>query len=156
MPQAPAHGRMLATSEEGGEPVTNETDRKGPIRPDWADRNPTTRAVWRTGVGVVGTLVLVLGVILIPYPGPGWLVVFAGLAILAIEFPWARRVLTYARGKYDAWTDWLKRQSWPVRLLVLGLTALIVLATLWLLNAFALVGGWFGIKWPWLASPLFA
>lgn len=146
---------MWTTSEEGGEPVTNETSRKGPIRPDWADRNPTTRAVWRTGVGVVGTLVLVIGVILIPYPGPGWVVVFGGLAILATEFTWARRILTYARGKYDAWTDWLKRQSLLVRFLVLAATALIVLATLWLLNAFALVGGWFGIHWAWLSSPLF-
>ncbi|WP_268891327.1 TIGR02611 family protein [Actinokineospora pegani] len=135
--------------------MTNDTSGKGPIRPDWADRNPTTRAVWRTGVGVVGSLVLVLGVVLIPYPGPGWLVVFAGLAILAAEFRWARRVLSYARSKYDAWTDWLKRQSLPVRLLVLAATGLVVLATLYLLNVFALVGGWFGVDWTWLRSPLF-
>ncbi|WP_424185351.1 TIGR02611 family protein [Actinokineospora sp. G85] len=104
---------------------------------------------------MVGSVVLLLGVVLIPYPGPGWLVVFAGLAILAAEFAWARRVLTYARSKYDAWTDWLKRQSLPVRLLVLAATGLIVLATLYLLNVFALVGGWFGVDWAWLRSPLF-
>lgn len=58
-------------------------------------------------------LVLVVGVIAIPYPGPGWLIVFAGLAILATEFDWARRVLRYARGKYDAWTAWLGAGTGP-------------------------------------------
>jgi uncharacterized protein (TIGR02611 family) len=37
---------------------------------------------------------------LIPYPGPGWLVVFAGLALLATEFERAQRVLTFARTHY--------------------------------------------------------
>lgn len=81
---------------------------------------------------------------------------FAGLAILASEFAWARRVLHYARGKYDAWTEWLKRQSLPVRLAVLGLTGLIVVTTLYLLGAFYLVAGWVGLQeWTWLQSPLF-
>ncbi|SDD80864.1 TIGR02611 family protein [Actinokineospora iranica] len=135
--------------------MAGEARQKGLARPDWADKNPTTRAVWRTGIAVVGGLVLAGGILMIPYPGPGWLVVFAGLAILAVEFTWAHRVLTYGRGKYDAWTDWLKRQSLAVRLLVLALTGVIVVATIWLLNGFALVGGWFGIEWPWLGSPLF-
>jgi uncharacterized protein (TIGR02611 family) len=135
--------------------VSGRTEEDRSFRPDWADRSRTTRLVWRTGVGIVGAAVLITGIILVPYPGPGWLVVFAGLAILAVEFPWARRVLDYARGKYDAWVAWLKRQNVFVRLLVLALTGLIVLATLWLLNVFSLVGGWFGIDWPWLASPIF-
>ncbi|WP_026423554.1 TIGR02611 family protein [Actinokineospora inagensis] len=135
--------------------MTEGTREKGAMRPEWANRNPTTRTVWRAGVGVVGGLVLVAGVVLIPYPGPGWLIVFAGLAILAAEFAWAHRALTYARTKYNAWTDWLKHQPLAVRLLVLAATAAVVLATLWLLNTFSLVGGWFGVHWPWLGSPLF-
>lgn len=107
-------------------------------------------------MGVLGSVVLVLGILAIPYPGPGWAIVFVGLAILASEFTWAKRVLHYARGKYDAWTDWLGRQSVPVRLAVLALTGLIVLATLWLLGALYLVAGWVGLDgWTWLRSPLF-
>jgi uncharacterized protein (TIGR02611 family) len=107
-------------------------------------------------VAVLGTVVLALGIIAIPYPGPGWLIVFAGLAILASEFAWAKRVLHYARGKYDAWTDWLGRQSLVVRSAVLAATGLIVLATLYLLNALYLVAGWVGLDgWTWLQSPLF-
>lgn len=99
---------------------------------------------------------LIIGVIAIPYPGPGWLIVFAGLAILATEFAWAQRVLHYLRGRYDAWTNWLGRQNLLVRIAVLTLTGVVVLATLWLLNAFYLVAGWVGLSdWTWLQSPLF-
>lgn len=117
---------------------------------------PTLRRTYRVGVAVLGGIVLVAGIVMIPYPGPGWLVVFAGLAILATEFHWARRVLNYARGKYDAWTDWLGRQSLFVRLAVLAATGLVVLATLYLLNAFYLVARWLELgHWTWLQSPLF-
>jgi uncharacterized protein (TIGR02611 family) len=110
--------------------------------------------LYRVGVAVIGGLVLAIGIVLIPYPGPGWLVVFTGLAILATEFRWARRVLSYARGRYNAWLRWLGRRHLLIRLAVYGLTCLIVLATLWLLDVFALVAGWFNINWPWLSSPI--
>jgi uncharacterized protein (TIGR02611 family) len=120
------------------------------------EEKPTLRRTYRVGVAVLGGIVLVAGVVMIPYPGPGWLVVFAGLAILASEFHWARRVLHFARAKYDAWTDWLGRQSLLVRLMVLALTGLVVLVTLYLLNAFYLVARLVGLgAWTWLQSPIF-
>lgn len=118
-------------------------------------RNPALNLTYRIGVGVVGGLVLVAGVLMIPYPGPGWLVVFAGLAILATEFEWAGRVLRFAKRYYDAWVAWLKRQNLLVKGLVLAATGLVVAVTCWLLGAFALVGGWFGLEWSWLQSPIF-
>ena len=36
---------------------------------------------------------LVLGVIMLVAPGPGWLTIALGLAMLATEFVWARRLL---------------------------------------------------------------
>jgi hypothetical protein len=48
-------------------------------------------------VAVVGGTVLALGIALIVLPGPAFLVIPAGLAILAIEFAWARRWLRSAR-----------------------------------------------------------
>jgi uncharacterized protein (TIGR02611 family) len=121
------------------------------------EAKPTLRRTYRIGVAVLGGVVLAAGVIMIPYPGPGWLVVFGGLAILASEFHWARRVLHFARGKYDAWTDWLARQPVLVKLAVLALTGLVVLATLYLLNAFYLVASMVGLgHWTWLRSPFFA
>ena len=49
---------------------------------------------------------------------------------------------------------WLGRQHWAVRTLVLIGTAIVVIATLWLLNVFGTLAGWLGIEAPWLASPL--
>jgi uncharacterized protein (TIGR02611 family) len=119
------------------------------------DANPTLRVLWRVAVALVGGAVVVIGIILVPYPGPGWLIVFGGLAILATEFEWARRLLHYARGYYDRWTAWLGRQSWPIKLLVLAGTCLVVLLMLWVLGALSLVAGWIGLDWTWLRSPIF-
>ena len=47
----------------------------------------------RTAVMVVGGLLVVAGVALLVLPGPGLLLIIAGLAVLATEFVWAERVL---------------------------------------------------------------
>lgn len=116
--------------------------------------NSTFNLAYRVGVGVVGGVVLVVGVITIPYPGPGWALVFAGLAILATEFEWAHRLLLFARARYDAFMTWFKRQPLWVKAIGVLFTTVVVVATMWLLGAFALVAGWVGIDWPWLKSPI--
>jgi uncharacterized protein (TIGR02611 family) len=119
------------------------------------DSRPALRLLFRIGVAVVGTAVLALGIVLIPYPGPGWLVVFAGLAILATEFSWAGRLLAYAREQYDRWNRWLRRQHWAIRTLVLSATAAFVLLLLWLLNVLWATASWVGLDtWTWLRSPI--
>jgi uncharacterized protein (TIGR02611 family) len=115
---------------------------------------PSIDFTYRILVGVVGTAVLVAGIIAIPYPGPGWLILFAGLAVLGTEFTWAKRVLHWTHACYDAWTEWLRRQSPVVRLAAIILTGGIVLVTLWLVNAFGLVAGWVDLQWDWVRSPL--
>lgn len=82
---------------------------------------------YRIVVGVVGAAVVVLGFVLIPLPGPGWLIVFAGLAILATEFVWAERLLRFARRKVHGWTEWVTGQSLAVRALI-GLVGLAFVA----------------------------
>ena len=42
---------------------------------------------------VFGFVLLAAGVLMLALPGPGWLTIFAGLAILATEFAWAQRLL---------------------------------------------------------------
>ena len=46
-----------------------------------------------------------------PVPGPGWAIVFIGLAILATEFEWARQALKFTRERYDQVMAWFKRQG---------------------------------------------
>ncbi len=106
-------------------------------------------------IGIVGGLVVLIGLVMIPYPGPGWLVVFAGLAILATEFEFASKVLDYAKGKYEQWVAWLKRQNVYVRVLVLCFTGAVVLVTLWLLNAFGIINNLLNLPFDWIISPLF-
>lgn len=142
------------TKRRGGRAVVCDVAENRGKAPKWFRRNPAVNLAYRIGVGVLGGIVLIAGIVLIPYPGPGWLVVFAGLAILATEFAWAGRVLTFAKRHYDAWIDWLKRQSTLVKLLIGVLTCAVVLLTCWLLGAFSLVGGSLGIDEPWLESPI--
>jgi uncharacterized protein (TIGR02611 family) len=121
----------------------------------WVRRRPLLNRVWRVGIGVLGTVIVAMGIVAIPYPGPGWLIVFAGLGVLATEFEWAARVLRAARSYYDRWTAWLRQQSRGVQLLVGAGIAALVGATLWLLGAPYLLASWVGLEhWTWMRSPL--
>ena len=106
-------------------------------------------------VGIVGGLVVLTGLILIPYPGPGWLVVFTGLAILSTEFVFASKVLEYTKGKYEAWVEWLKRQNIFIKCVSLAFTGAVVVVTVWLFNGFGFVVRLFDLPYEWLISPLF-
>lgn len=57
----------------------------------------TYRMARRIAVFVVGSTVLVIGIALIVLPGPALLVIPIGLAILSIEFAWARLWLRKVR-----------------------------------------------------------
>ena len=41
---------------------------------------------------VAGFTLLLVGVVMLVTPGPGWVVIFLGLGLLAVEFVWARRL----------------------------------------------------------------
>jgi uncharacterized protein (TIGR02611 family) len=75
----------------------------------------TGRLVYRFVVALLGVAITVGGLLLVPLPGPGWLVVLAGLAVLATEFEPARRVLEFARERLRRWTAWVGRQGVAVR-----------------------------------------
>ena len=57
----------------------------------------TYKAARRVVIGVVGITVLVIGVIMLVTPGPALIVIPVGLAILSIEFTWARAWLKRLR-----------------------------------------------------------
>lgn len=111
------------------------------------------RSVWRVLVAIVGSIVLLAGIIMIPYPGPGWVVVFVGLAILAQEFAWARRLLRYSKARYDTWLAWAKKQSPIVGVLLFIGTCIVVILTIWLLNGYGLLNSWLHLDQDWVNSP---
>ena len=58
---------------------------------------------------VAGFTLLAAGVVMLVTPGPGWLVIFLGLGLLAAEFVWAKRLV-----------DRMKREGEKLRDTVLG------------------------------------
>jgi len=52
--------------------------------------NLTYKTARRVAVGVLGATVLLIGIVMIVTPGPALVVIPVGLAILSIEFAWAR------------------------------------------------------------------
>ncbi len=106
-----------------------------------------TRALYRIVVGVVGAVITAVGLVLVPLPGPGWLVVILGLAVLASEFVWADRLQAWVRARLRSWVAWLGRQGWPVRGAVALGTALVVVGMLYLVALWRGVPGWVPDAW---------
>lgn len=94
--------------------------------------NPTAYVFYRFGVGLLGLLVVATGIVLLPLPGPGWVIIFVGIGIWATEFTWAKRLLRFAKAKVQLWTDWMGRQNWLVRGLVGVGIVVLVAACFWL------------------------
>lgn len=51
-------------------------------------------------VGIIGTTVLLIGIALLVLPGPAFIIIPAGLAILATEFVWAKNLLQKVRDRF--------------------------------------------------------
>ena len=115
----------------------------------WRRRLASRRSVnhsYRIGVGIVGGLIVALGIVTIPLPGPGWLTVIAGLFVLATEFTWAERLLEFTKKHVKRWTDWVTSQPVWVRVLIAVATAAfvygVVVVTLHLTGVPHWVPGW--------------
>ena len=117
------------TGEEGGGVATEEASSRGPLERIRSNRH--AYLVYRIVVGVLGTAIIIVGLALVPLPGPGWLIVFAGLALLATEFTWAERLFHRGRLVLERWTDWVRARSWPVRLGLGAGSLLLVVAVVW-------------------------
>jgi len=76
-------------------------------QPSWKDRayelhkrqHPVLRKVV---VAVIGVVLIAIGTALLVLPGPGILVILAGIAVLSLEFPWAKALFDRIRAAVDA------------------------------------------------------
>lgn len=93
--------------------------------------NPQSHFMYRWIVFAVGLVVVVTGLILVPFPGPGWLIVILGLLIWSSEFDRAQGLLDFVHSKVRVWNAWVMQQSWLVRGVLATLTLLFVVAVLW-------------------------
>ncbi|MEV0587972.1 TIGR02611 family protein [Nonomuraea sp. NPDC050310] len=125
----------MAVKETGdADQLKDEAARRSPIH-TWLERVRSTRTgalTLKIVIGTIGAVMVVGGLIMVPFPGPGWLVVFAGLAVLATEFHWAHRLLEFGKRVLHAWTEWYKRQGWTVRIIVLLVTLATMAAIIYL------------------------
>ncbi|MCX4720708.1 TIGR02611 family protein [Streptomyces virginiae] len=67
--------------------------------PAFIKRNRSLHLSWQVGVFIVGLAVIGAGIAMLVLPGPGWVAIFAGLAIWATEFAWAHLVLRWTKRK---------------------------------------------------------
>ena len=70
------------------------------------------RAVRRGGVFLVGMTLLIAGAAMLVLPGPGIAVMLLGLVVLSAEFLWAKRILAWARERFDTIRDQAQTR-WP-------------------------------------------
>jgi uncharacterized protein (TIGR02611 family) len=99
-------------------------------------RRPGGVAAWRIAIAAIGLVVVIVGIVLLVLPGPGWLVIFVGLGIWATEFKWAELLLKGVRRRVTESTAWLRRQP-PRRVIATVAIALLILVAIavgvWLL-----------------------
>ncbi|MEE1736808.1 TIGR02611 family protein [Streptomyces sp. BE147] len=138
-------GRTASESAAGG---TAKAERElGSRAPAFIKSSRTLHLSWQVGVFIVGLAVVVAGIIMLPLPGPGWLVIFGGMAIWATEFVWAQLVLRWTRRKV---TEAAQRALDPkvrrrnIILTTVGLVIIVVLVGIYVWK--------FGITMPWKIS----
>lgn len=102
---------------------------------DWAWRRairqrPAALVVYRSVVFTLGGILIIGGLAMVPLPGPGWPVVFIGLALVASEFEPAHRLLEFGRKHLRRWNAWLRTEPWWVKGAVgLGTFAFVAVVT---------------------------
>jgi len=82
--------------------------RKDPVQGTSGDPLEASRKrpFWLRGVRLgAGAFLVVLGIVLIPLPGPGLLIVIGGLALLAEDVPLAERLLHWCKRRAEEAKD---------------------------------------------------
>ena len=99
-------------------------------------RHRQRNRIIRIAFAISGFVVLLVGVIMLFTPGPGWAVIVLGLGILALEFDWAERWLERVIVQAERAAEQVTKGS-PVRRAVvltvgvLGVVALVAMVVIW-------------------------
>ncbi|WP_354645136.1 TIGR02611 family protein [Kitasatospora camelliae] len=122
---------------DGGKPL-------GSRAPHFIRRSRPLHLSWQVVIFLIGLAVVGLGVIMLPLPGPGWVVIFLGMGIWATEFVWAQLVLRWTRRKVSeaaqrALDPKVRRRN--ITLTVIGLAVIGALAG-WYLYRYGLTMPW--------------
>ncbi|MGS0680736.1 PGPGW domain-containing protein [Shewanella sp. 125m-7] len=61
-------------------------------------------------ITLIGGCLSILGALLVVLPGPAWLLLPIGLAILSLEYPWARQWLKKSQAHLSKTARWIDRK----------------------------------------------
>jgi uncharacterized protein (TIGR02611 family) len=95
----PGDALVAADKAQADEATQSGGPGLGSRAPAFVKRSRALHLSWQVGVFVIGLAVVVAGIVMLPLPGPGWVVIFAGMAIWATEFVWAQLVLRWTKRK---------------------------------------------------------
>ncbi|MEV6115562.1 TIGR02611 family protein [Streptomyces sp. NPDC052109] len=150
---AVASDKARADRQEAAQDTGHETGRGtgadtrdglGSRAPEFVKARRLLHLSWQVGVFVAGLAVVIAGIIMLPLPGPGWVVIFGGMAVWATEFVWAQIVLRWTKRKI---TEAAQRALDPevrrrnIALTVIGLVIVAVLVGIYVWE--------FGLVMPW-------
>ncbi len=96
----------------------------------WVRRTPAGRLFWRVFIGSLGGGITVLGAIFLIAPGPGVLVLLAGLGILATEFAWAGRAMEKTKSAAKSAADKSGLPTWMKYFIVAGGAVVSIIAVI--------------------------
>ncbi len=137
-------GEVAVAPDETGPRAAPGERELGSRAPEFIKARRMLHMSWQVGVFVVGLAVVGAGVVMLPLPGPGWLVIFGGMAIWATEFVWAQLVLRWTKRKVTAATQRAldpKVRRRNIILTTLGLVIISVLVGIYVWK--------FGLEMPW-------
>ena len=104
-----------------------------------ARRHATMRATWYGAflspvTLVLAFLMLIVGIIILPTPAPGWLLIFVSLGMLSLVYPPMRRLNIRLAALYDVSESWFRRQHLLTQVALgaaLTISVAAIMATVW-------------------------
>ena len=91
-------------------------------------RTKAGQLIWRIFIGVLGGTITVLGAIALVAPGPGVLILLAGLGLLASEFAWASRAVNKTKTMAQTAADKVGIPTWVKYLIFAGAALFSIIA----------------------------
>lgn len=101
--------------------------------------NTIINVIWRALVLLVGLALVVVGILLLLLPGPGWATILLGLVVLASEYTWANRLLAPVRRRVRQGAEHVSQMPRGARIAIYAAVGAGLLASV-------LAFGWFAAR----------
>jgi uncharacterized protein (TIGR02611 family) len=105
-----------------------------PIIAEAKKRRRTVLLLRKAVISLVGVAIMAVGAVMLVAPGPGIIVIVAGLFVLSLEYEWANRRFEQLRDKAVEAAHATAASRWQTALALVSATGIIVGGILWGLN----------------------